>query len=86
MNKCESACEHMNFVHMVRSIIPEGRIKEIQNWSREKSGNITIDSELAKLVAIGELTLEEAILIKSGKVSLNKKIKTRTFKNDKQES
>jgi len=33
--------------HMVRSPIPEGRVKEIQNWSREKSGNLTIDSKLA---------------------------------------
>jgi hypothetical protein len=58
--------------HMVRSNIPEGRVKEIQNWSREKSGNLTIDSKLAKLVAIGEITLEEAISIKSGKASLTK--------------
>jgi Tfp pilus assembly ATPase PilU len=72
--------------HMVRSIIPEGRVKEIQNWSREKSGNLTIDSELAKLVAVGEITLEEAILIKSGKASLNKIKQIRTFKNDKQGS
>ncbi len=56
--------------HMVRNAISEGRVKEIQNWSREKSGNLTIDSELAKLVAIGEITLEEAILIKSGKKTL----------------
>ena len=58
--------------HMVRSSIPEGRIKEIQNWSREKSGNITIDTKLAKQVAIGEITLEEAISIKSGKTSQDK--------------
>ena len=72
--------------HMVRSIIPEGRVKEIQNWSRERSGNLTIDSELAKLVATGEITLEEAILIKSGKASLTKITQTRTLKNDKQGS
>ncbi|MHA1206376.1 MAG: hypothetical protein ACTSRJ_00785 [Candidatus Hodarchaeales archaeon] len=53
--------------HMVRTSIPEGRVKEIQNWSREKSGNLTIDSKLARLVAIGEITLEEAISIKSRK-------------------
>ncbi len=58
--------------HMVRTPIPEGRVKEIQNWSREKSGNLTIDSKLAKLVAIGEITLEEAISIKSGKSSPSK--------------
>ena len=64
--------------HMVRNSIPEGRVKEIQNWSREKSGNITIDSDLARLVAIGEITLEEAILIKSGKASLIRS-KTSTY-------
>ncbi len=70
--------------HMVRNTIPEGRVKQIQNWSREKSGNLTIDSELAKLVAIGEITLEEAISVKSGKTSLTKIKQTRTFKNNKQ--
>ena len=55
--------------HMVRTSIPEGRVKEIQNWSREKSGNLTIDSKLARLVAVGEITLEEAISIKSRNTS-----------------
>ena len=72
--------------HMVRNTIPEGRVKEIQNWSREKSGNLTIDSELAKLVAIGEITLEEAILIKSGETSLTKIKQTREYKSNKQGS
>ncbi len=48
--------------HMVRSEIPIGRIKEIQRWSRELSGNrISLDFELAKFVALGEITLEEAL-------------------------
>jgi hypothetical protein len=48
--------------HMVRSEIPLGRIKEIQRWSRDLSGNrISLDFELAKSVALGEITLEEAL-------------------------
>ncbi len=48
--------------HMVRNEIPLGRIKEIQKWSRDLSGNrISLDFELAKFVALGEITLEEAL-------------------------
>jgi hypothetical protein len=48
--------------HLVRSSVPFGRIKEIQKWSREMSGNrITLDLELAESVALGKITLEHAI-------------------------
>ena len=40
----------------------EGEVKEIQRRSRIKSqGRVTISSELARKVALGELTLAEAI-------------------------
>ncbi|CAI8330131.1 MAG: Uncharacterised protein [Candidatus Poseidoniaceae archaeon] len=40
----------------------EGEVKELQRRSRIKSqGRVTISSELARKVALGELTLEEAI-------------------------
>ena len=40
----------------------DGELREIQRKSRIKSqGRITISSELAKKVALGELTLAEAI-------------------------
>jgi hypothetical protein len=41
----------------------DGEIKNIQKDSRIISGNITINKELAKRVARGELTIEEAIEI-----------------------
>ena len=46
-----------------REITPtDGNLREIQRQSRiESSGRVTISSELAYLVAIGELTLEAAI-------------------------
>jgi hypothetical protein len=51
--------------HLVRSHITKGRIKEIQKWSRELSGNrLSLDVELAKAVALGELSLDEAIMLK----------------------
>ncbi len=49
---------------MVRNDVSLGRIKEIQNRSREVSGNLTLDVKLAESVANGKLTLEEAIQIK----------------------
>ncbi|MFW9857036.1 MAG: hypothetical protein ACFFFG_18445 [Candidatus Thorarchaeota archaeon] len=51
--------------HQLRNEIPSGRIRQIQKWSREKSGNqITLDKELARLVALGQLTLDSAIDLK----------------------
>ena len=50
---------------MVRSDIHPGRLKEIQNRSRELSGNLTLDSDLAELVALGKISIEEALKIKS---------------------
>jgi hypothetical protein len=51
--------------HQLPNVIPFGRIREIQRWSREKSGNqITLDTELARLVALGQLTLDSAIELK----------------------
>jgi hypothetical protein len=51
--------------HQLPNVIPSGRIREIQKWSREKSGNqITLDTELARLVALGELSLDSAIELK----------------------
>jgi len=40
----------------------EGDLKEIQRQSRIMSlGNLTISTELARLVACGELSMEDAI-------------------------
>ena len=40
----------------------EGEVKELQRRSRIKSqGRVTISSDLARKVALGELTLAEAI-------------------------
>lgn len=48
--------------HMVRNEIPIGRVKEIQRWSRNLSGNrISLDFKSAKSVALGEISLEKAI-------------------------
>lgn len=48
--------------HSLKTEIPAGRIAEIQKWSREHSQNrITIDTELAKSVALGKISLDEAI-------------------------
>ncbi|MFX1511722.1 MAG: hypothetical protein ACFFCQ_03985 [Promethearchaeota archaeon] len=44
----------------IKNITP-GKIKEIQNWSRQLSCDITISQELAKRVLKGEISLEEAI-------------------------
>ena len=50
-------------VLQIRELIPtEGDLKEIQRQSRIMSlGNLTISTELARLVACGELSMEDAI-------------------------
>ena len=50
-------------VHRIRELSPtEGDLKEIQRQSRiMSSGNLTISTELARLVACGELSMEDAI-------------------------
>jgi len=50
-------------VHHIRELNPtEGDLKEIQRQSRIMSlGNLTISTELARLVACGELSMEDAI-------------------------
>jgi len=61
---------------MVRSFIPKGRIKEIKNWSRQISDNrLTVDSQLAEAVALGDITLDDAILEKKKKIDNDKKEK-----------
>lgn len=42
-------------------VIPEGRIHEIKKWSRRLSSNRTLPTSLAKKVAEGKITLEEAL-------------------------
>jgi hypothetical protein len=59
--------------HMVRNEIPIGRVKEIQSWSRNLSGNrISLDFKLAKSVALGEITLEKAIKQKEEQLEAKK--------------
>ncbi|MFW9905626.1 MAG: hypothetical protein ACFFFH_14935 [Candidatus Thorarchaeota archaeon] len=59
--------------HLVRTSIPIGRIKEIQKWSRNSSNNrITLDTELAQSVALGELSLEDAIKLKERQLEAKK--------------
>ena len=59
--------------HLVRTLIPFGRIKEIQKWSRKSSNNrITLDTELAQSVALGEISLEEAIELKERQLEAKK--------------
>lgn len=41
--------------------ISKGRLREIQNWSRQMSKSITISAYLASCVAKGEMTLNKAI-------------------------
>ena len=50
-------------VHHIRELNPtEGDLKEIQRQSRiMSSGNLTISTELARLVACGELSMDDAI-------------------------
>ena len=50
-------------VHNIRELNPtEGDLREIQRQSRiMSSGNLTISTELARLVACGELSMEDAI-------------------------
>lgn len=51
--------------HPIPTNISLGRLKEIQKWSRELSNNqITLDTKLAASVALGELSIQEAIRIK----------------------
>lgn len=52
-------------IYSVRKLNPtEGELKEIQRQSRiTSSGNLTISTELARRVACGELSLEDAIKI-----------------------
>jgi predicted RNase H-like nuclease (RuvC/YqgF family) len=59
--------------HLVRTLIPFGRIKEIQKWSRNLSNNqITLDTELAQSVALGDISLEEAIKQKERQLEAKK--------------
>jgi hypothetical protein len=59
--------------HLVRNKVPSGRIAEIKKWSRNYSQNrITLDEELAKAVALGELSLDEAISIKEKELEARK--------------
>jgi hypothetical protein len=59
-------------VHMVRNHISSGRVKEIQKRSRDLSGNLTLDSSLAELVAEGKITIEAALKEKSNNKKRNK--------------
>ncbi len=54
-----------NRIYSVRELNPtDGDLKEIQRQSRiQSSGNLTISTELARRVACGELSLDEAIRI-----------------------
>ncbi len=59
--------------HLVRSMIPKGRIKEIKKWSRNLSNNrITLDTELAQSVALGDISIEEAIKQKERQLEAKK--------------
>jgi hypothetical protein len=59
--------------HLVRNEVPSGRIAEIKKWSRNHSQNrITLDEELAKAVALGELSLDEAIILKEKELEARK--------------
>lgn len=44
-------------------VIPEGRVHEIQKWSRRLSSSRTLSSVLAREVAEGNLTLEQALAL-----------------------
>ena len=50
-------------VYQTRELTPtDGDLREIQRQSRiHSSGYLTISTELAKLVACGEITMDEAI-------------------------
>ena len=54
-----------NRIYSVRELNPtDGDLKEIQRQSRiQSSGNLTISTELARRVACGEISLDEAIRI-----------------------
>ncbi len=57
--------EGQEVTHMVRNDIHPGRVKEIQNRSRELSGNLTLDSKLAKMVALGKISMLDALKVKT---------------------
>ena len=50
-------------IYSLRDLNPtDGDLKEIQRQSRiQSSGNLTISTDLARMVACGELSLDEAI-------------------------
>jgi hypothetical protein len=50
-------------VYQIRELVPtDGDLREIKRQSRiHSSGDITISTELAKMVACGEITMQEAI-------------------------
>ncbi|MFQ6105664.1 MAG: hypothetical protein ACE5NL_01155, partial [Candidatus Hydrothermarchaeaceae archaeon] len=50
-------------VNRVRLSPTAGEIRNLQKESRKFSGNITISKKLAARVALGELTLEEAVVL-----------------------
>ncbi|MFX0212236.1 MAG: hypothetical protein ACFFDT_40055, partial [Candidatus Hodarchaeota archaeon] len=59
--------------HLVRNEVSRGRIREIQKWSRNRSQNrITLDEELARSVALGKISLEEAIIQKEKEIEAKK--------------
>lgn len=59
--------------HLVRNKVTHGRIREIQKWSRNRSQNrITLDEELATSVALGKISLEEAIMQKEKQLEAKK--------------
>ncbi|MFX0050492.1 MAG: hypothetical protein ACFE8U_04280 [Candidatus Hermodarchaeota archaeon] len=59
--------------HLVRNEVSRGRIREIQKWSRNRSQNrITLDEELARLVALGKISLDEAITQKEKEIEAKK--------------
>ncbi len=66
--------EGQHKTHMVRNQISPGRVKEIQKWSRELSGNLTLDSSLAESVAKGKISLQDALKEKVGTNKRKKEI------------
>ncbi|MFX0182803.1 MAG: hypothetical protein ACFE95_06930 [Candidatus Hodarchaeota archaeon] len=59
--------------HLVRNEVTPGRIREIQKWSRNRSQNrITLDEELATSVALGKISMEEAIIQKEKQLEAKK--------------
>ncbi len=56
----------------IEPIPNNGEIRKIQTMSREISGKITISRDLAKKVAVGELSIEEAIEIHKKRKNLKR--------------